>query len=197
MARPIYNTNQKTARERIKDTFWGMLSEMEYRHITVKELSKRAAVNPNTFYYHYETMDDLAINSFEEDKLTEIPDIILKGIVSGSQIRLQDSIENMMLNDRRKRLRYFARGDSPFLRQHFIHTMEEYWLSIMGISKEELSDGERLDFEFILYGVVSMIGNHLDEQDFNYLNSFPDRALGQGIIQTLENLIKRDNGLVK
>lgn len=197
MARPIYNTNQKTAKERIKDTFWDMLSKMQYGHITVKELSKRAAINPNTFYYHYETMDELAIDAFEEDKLTEIPDIIFKGIVSGSQIQLLNSIKNIMLNDRWKRLRYFTRDDSPFLRHHFIHTVEEYWLSIIGISKEELTDDERLDFEFILYGVVTMLGNHLDEQDFNYLISFPNRALGHGIIQTLKNLIKKNNRLIK
>ena len=42
MARPKANTNERTALERIEDTFWQLLSEKNYEKITISELSKKA-----------------------------------------------------------------------------------------------------------------------------------------------------------
>ena len=43
----------------IQDTFKEMLCEMDIERITVKELTDRAMINRKTFYFHYDTIEQL------------------------------------------------------------------------------------------------------------------------------------------
>ena len=43
----------------IKSTFEELICEMDYGHITVTELCRRAKINKKTFYYYYPTLDQL------------------------------------------------------------------------------------------------------------------------------------------
>ena len=43
----------------ILSTFEEMLEEKNFDHITVTELVKRCDISPNTFYYHYQDINDL------------------------------------------------------------------------------------------------------------------------------------------
>lgn len=189
MARPAYDNSQLTAKARLKESFWKLLSETNYSHITVKKLSALAQVNPNTFYYHYNTMDDLALDALNDEKLYEIPSIIRTKILSDNQISLGEALEYIVINERWKRIRLFIISDSTILQQHFYNTMEQFWLSFIGVPKENLSEADYLDFTFILHGAISIIKMQTEHYNLDFLKSLPDRALGQGIIQTLENLI--------
>ena len=189
MARPAYDNSQLTAKARLKESFWKLLSETNYSHITVKKLSALAQVNPNTFYYHYNTMDDLALDALNDEKLYEIPSIIRTKILSDNQISLGEALEYIVINERWKRIRLFIISDSTILQQHFYNTMEQFWLSLIGVPKENLSEADYLDFTFILHGAISIIKMQSEHYNLDFLKTLPDRALGQGIIQTLENLI--------
>ena len=189
MARPSYNNTQPTAKERLKEAFWRLLSENNYSNITVKKLSALAQVNPNTFYYHYVSMDDLAFDALNDEKLHEIPSIIRTKILSKDQISLSAALEYITIEERWKKIRLFITSDSTILHQHFYDTMEQFWLSLIGVNKESLSEADYLDFTFILHGAVSIICRQTEQHNLDFVKSLPDRALGQGIIQTLENLI--------
>lgn len=189
MARPSYNNAQPTAQKRLKDAFWKLLSESNYSHITVKKLSTYAQVNPNTFYYHYNSMDDLALDALNDEKLYEIPSIIRAKILTKNQISLGEALEYIAIGERWQKIRLFITSDSTILHQHFYNTMEQFWLSLIGVSKEKLSAADYLDLTFILHGAMSIINIQTEQYDFDFIKSLPDRALGQGIIQTLENLI--------
>lgn len=189
MARPAYDNSQLTAKARLKESFWKLLSETNYSHITVKKLSALAQVNPNTFYYHYNTMDDLALDALNDEKLYEIPSIIRTKILSDNQISLGEALEYIVINERWKRIRLFIISDSTILQQHFYNTMEQFWLSLIDVPKENLSEADYLDFTFILHGAISIIKMQTEHYNLDFLKSLPNRALGQGIIRTLENLI--------
>lgn len=189
MARPAYDNSQLTAKARLKESFWKLLSETNYSHITVKKLSALAEVNPNTFYYHYNTMDDLALDALNDEKLYEIPSIIRTKILSDNQISLGEALEYIVINERWKRIRLFIISDSTILQQHFYNTMEQFWLSLIGVPKENLSKADYLDFTFILHGSISIIKMQTEHYNLDFLKALPNRALGQGIIRTLENLI--------
>lgn len=49
----------RRTKEAIRETFKEMVCEMPYEKITVKEIAERAKINRNTFYLHYETIDDV------------------------------------------------------------------------------------------------------------------------------------------
>ena len=53
-------------KENIKNTFNKMIIDMDYKNITVKELTDRAKISRKTFYLHYETIDDLLKELQEE-----------------------------------------------------------------------------------------------------------------------------------
>ena len=42
-----------------------LLEKKEYEFITIKEICEKAGVNRSTFYLHYETIDDLLIETIE------------------------------------------------------------------------------------------------------------------------------------
>ncbi len=46
-------------RKAIRDAFCSMIMEMDYSEITIKELARRAMINRNTFYLHYDSIDAL------------------------------------------------------------------------------------------------------------------------------------------
>lgn len=50
---------------RMDEAFLELLGEKDPPFITVKEICRRAGVNRSTFYLHYETIDDLLVESIE------------------------------------------------------------------------------------------------------------------------------------
>ncbi|MBP2652241.1 MAG: TetR family transcriptional regulator [Firmicutes bacterium] len=50
----------------IRQTFYEMLSEMDYEKISIKELTKRACINRRTFYLHYSFLDELLEEFMDE-----------------------------------------------------------------------------------------------------------------------------------
>ena len=46
-------------RKSIREAFCEMIMEMDYQDITIKDLTKRAMINRNTFYLHYDSIDSL------------------------------------------------------------------------------------------------------------------------------------------
>lgn len=188
MARPAYSTDQPTAKTRIKEAFWQLLSSSGYSQITVKRLCAAAQVNPNTFYYHYGSMDDLALDALNDEKLYEIPTFISDRMITKNQNVLSEALKYIAINKRWQRIRLFVSSDSTILRQQFYDTMEQFWLSLIGAQKEELTEADYLDFSFILHGAMAIIDKQTEQYSFDFIKSLPERALGQGIIQTLENL---------
>ncbi len=50
----------------IKDTFWEILEEKPYNKITVQDIVNRCRVNRNTFYYHFQDIPTLMVDSIED-----------------------------------------------------------------------------------------------------------------------------------
>ena len=50
----------------IKETFWEIPEEKSYNKITVQDIVNRCQVNRNTFYYHFQDIPTLMIDSIED-----------------------------------------------------------------------------------------------------------------------------------
>ncbi|MBQ6315907.1 MAG: TetR/AcrR family transcriptional regulator [Oscillospiraceae bacterium] len=191
MARPAYQQNEATAKEKLKAAFWELLTETSYRRITVKLLTERAKLNPNTFYYHYDTMDALALDALNDEKLSEIPSVIRSHLLQDRGLSFGDALQYITVGDRWKKLRLFINSDSVTLQQHFYNMLEQFWLSLIGVEKNQLSAADALDLTFILHGAISIIRLQAEEYRFDFVEALPERPLGIGIMQTLENLIEK------
>ena len=75
----------------IQSTFREMLCEMDYKDITIKELTARACINRKTFYLHYSSLDDL---------LAELQDEIIQKFV-------EEDISYRNRDDIRRSIRFF------------------------------------------------------------------------------------------
>ena len=60
MPRPRRDSEILPAKERLENAFWELLSEREYRKITVTDIVRTADVNRNSFYYHFTGLPELA-----------------------------------------------------------------------------------------------------------------------------------------
>ncbi len=190
MARPAYRGAEPTARERMREAFWALLEREGYGRITVKALASQAGVNPNTFYYHYGSMEDIARDALDAEKLSEIPEAIRDSANPGS-LPLADALSYVAVGGRWRRIRLFVASDSPVLRRLFYEAFEGFWLSLLDVGKDDLSDEDALDLAFMLNGAMGVIALQGDDYDMGYLRSLADRPLGRGLIETLARLAAR------
>ena len=59
----------KRTKELLTDTFWELLEEKAYSKITVNDIVSRCDVNRNTFYYHFQDIPSLMINSMKNGRM--------------------------------------------------------------------------------------------------------------------------------
>ena len=61
----------------MREVFWELLEEKPYSAITVKLITQRAGVNHNTFYYHFQNIDDMAMRFFVGNVPTKLVDMVV------------------------------------------------------------------------------------------------------------------------
>lgn len=90
-AEPKPDLRIQRTKDAIREAFKSLVMELPFEKITVKAIADRARINRNTFYLHYETVDDL-----------------LREIQSGYQTRYVETIKNLdYINDTGKLVRAF------------------------------------------------------------------------------------------
>ena len=82
----------------IRKAFLDLLREKDYHSITVSDIAKKAMINRKTFYFHYETKDDLYDEILNDtlDKFTSTH--IIRGL-RGVDVSKQNYIINEFLHD--------------------------------------------------------------------------------------------------
>ncbi len=191
MARPAYRGDRLTARERLREGFWDLLASEGYNRITVKAISHAASVNPNTFYYHYANMEELAKDALDAEKLSEIPSAIRDNLGAGDQPPLGEALAYLAVGERWKRIRLFVSSESPVLHRLFYDTFEEFWLGLIGVRKGDLSKEDAYDLSFVLHGAMSVIALQSEDYDMSYITSLPGRPLGRGVLAAIEQLVEK------
>lgn len=187
MARPRKDASGKTALQRLEYAFWDTLSQQPYSQMTIKAISARAGVNHNTFYYHYESLDDMAQRLFEKNLLHELPVAIVSALhaedpVAGALNLTPDEM------DRLEKTRLFARSGSPFLTGLLRESIKRAWFETLGVEEGGLSASELLDIDFVLGGELAMLQQASVPIDGETLAAFAARPLGRGIFAMVSGL---------
>lgn len=181
MARPARGSGP-SAVERLTGAFWAMLAETPYADIKVVPLARRAGASPNTLYYHFGCMEDLARHALE----AELDAGLVRRILAGSGPDGDGDVGR-----RFSRVALFARSDSADLTSMLAASLRALWLAEAGVSEGELDDAERRDLAFIFGGVVAMLGDDSLDTDRTRMESFPSRPLGRGAVETMAALAGR------
>ena len=66
MARPRKNQGD-SAEQRIKDAFWSLLEQNDLKDITVSMITASAKCNRGTFYYHFDSLEELIDTVINEE----------------------------------------------------------------------------------------------------------------------------------
>lgn len=187
MVRPRYDAPGPNATERLIGAFWDMLARMPYGSITISGISREAKVSPNTLYYHFDGILDIAQTAIA----SELSDEIAGAVVDQAEKRgaglaglLGDSRNAM----RAERIRLVAASGSSQLTSMLVDMLKRKWCDLAGIAPNELSFEEEMDLDFIYGGVVVVLASSRIEDGFEALAGFFERPLGEGIVATMANL---------
>lgn len=188
MPRPRYETGEKTARERLEDAFWECLAEKPFEKITVADVTKLAAVNRNTFYYHYEDMNDLARTVAAETALEpELVKYIFTQVLQGGGSEVLKRIPGI---DQRADRVYLLAGkhSNVELRQMLRDALIGVWSKAFDVDFDELDQEGRIAVEFVLGGIMAIIAYRGDGGSSFELRDLYDFGLSRDVMRIMRHV---------
>lgn len=160
MARPRKDEAGPSAKDRLEEAFWLLLEEVPYKDITVRALTERARVNHNTFYYHFENIDEMALNLTSKNVPHELVELV-SSLIKGQDIatKFGDFANNAGLELRFKRLQLLLRHGGSQLIELGKRRIVPQCLSILGVDINALSAADRARMTFMMGGVIALISS--------------------------------------
>lgn len=166
MPRPCLDCDTPSAIQRMIDTFWQLLSERDYRSITVTDIVRRANVNRNSFYYHFNKLDELAYRAIH-DEVSRSP--LLQSGGAGNVPDLQHWRrhvgELISTDEERKRTGRLTMivgpHTDPVLYSAFHDNEREALLLVLGLTPEDVDSRTDLMLDFIIGGILGMLNRWL------------------------------------
>lgn len=197
MGRPRKDQTGVSARDRLAQAFWELLEEQSFSDITIGQLSRRAGVNHNTFYYHFNNTEDMARTLFMENLEPQLllsitpfePHVKEKPGYSFHELVAGDAPDELI--ERFHKMRVFARDQSPFMQRLLKEQMLETWLSMSGRAHESLTRQECLSLIFVLGGITAL-ASQLQTGDMRYeMETFAAGSLGSFIFDWLTDFVNQ------
>lgn len=190
MPRPKKSKQDEMAITKIEKAFWHLLETEEYSNITVLRISQESGTNRNSFYYHYQNIDDLAHKAFMRNASNDISNTLIAALLSHScsdNEQAASSIDPTVLRHS-KRIMLCARCESPYL-NHLVHDLlQKIWFDAMSIKEELLSAEERVQVRFIFAGLVAVLGSQEIKDCPLLMSTLSHTEIGRSFIATLERI---------
>ena len=186
MGRPRYAEGDTTARDRLAEAFWEQLEAVPFERMTARGVAAAARVNHNTFYRHFDSLEDMAGKLFDDITLADVPPML---VAATSQGTLAEAVGNVVPNpEALQRAVLFARSGSALLTKLVREKLTNTWLAAAGMRAEDLTDAQRIDVDIIFGGIVSAMGDPFIQPDASFIAKTMTRPLAQAMISTLAGL---------
>lgn len=162
MPRPRLDCDTPSAIQRMINTFWQLLSERRYRNITVTDIVRRANVNRNSFYYHFNKLDELAYRAIH-DEVNRSPLVQSggNGHVPDLQHWRKHVGELISTEEERKRTERLTMivgpNTDPVLYQAFHDNEREALLAVLAREPEDVDPRTDLMMDFIIGGIMGIL----------------------------------------
>lgn len=190
MARPKRIEGEPTARQRMEEAFWKTLADMPYHKMTSREVCKRSGVSHNTFYYHFENLDDMARRMLDGLFTPELP-LALLSMVDGDR-KASIGIEGVPeLQQRLSKMRLLVSSGSTELVVLVQSNVLKAWFKTLGVKKSELSQEDLIDLTFVVGGITALLGSGIVPSDPSDIASFAEREVGRGVIRKMDAIARR------
>lgn len=187
MARPSYQRDEQTARERIVEAFWRMVEDGPYDKVSVRGLVRESGVNKNTFYYHFEDVEDLARQA-TRDVLEPALLLELLSMMQDGTAHIQARFHNPDFAKRIARVRTVARAKgTPELLDKLKEAIADAWATARGFAICDLDEPQRIALEFALGGIMSVLAHTNGDGS----EPTPDQVIASSVPQAAMVLFER------
>lgn len=164
MARPKKTQEGPSAVERMEQAFWDLLEEKPYSKITVGEVVKRAQVNRNAFYYHFDNLDELANYALENVIPYELYGQLFAVDQSDSTPIREFAQDEEMLNRTSKLRIAVGKHGSGELLAKTQKMAAEAVLQRNNLVEEDLTKEELLTIKFVMGGITAVANANLGNE---------------------------------
>lgn len=162
--------------------------------MTARTLASRAHVSPNTIYYHFDCIFDVARCAAEEELSSELALFLISPEWKDSSA-LASLLSDPSNAKRFERIRLVAASENAQLTTLLTEAVKGKWLDAVGVDEESLSVEQSQDLRFIFRGAIDLLASLESGSDLAALPTFFDRPLGMGVRETLMNLMLEDRAL--
>lgn len=183
MARPKKNAHEPSAQDRIAAAFWHQLSVMPFSQMTARGIATEAGVNHNTFYRHFDSIEDLAKRLFDASIFSALPSALLAAR-GADEVAAAVAASRIGPTDMTKAALY-ARSGSNLLIGLVRDALERAWLDAVGVEEDSLNDGQRADLSIIFGGIVAAMADARIKPSPEVFAGVMSRPLGEGMRATL------------
>ena len=156
MARPPKNAEGPSATERMESAFWDCMGEMPFSEITVRDIVGRAKVNRNSYYYHYDSMWDLAQAAIEHAKFAALARVLLGDSPASDEDDADVAASQAKVGFDHLRMLAGENGNQRLL-EDAKHAVVNEWLGLFGLDAAVLPDELRSSIDFVFGGVTALL----------------------------------------
>ncbi len=187
MARPKQGEGI-TAQQRLEKAFWELLEEAPYTSITIAGISQRAKVNHNTFYYYYDSLDDMVEHLLSENLIPKLPAQIIQNLAADTFIP-NEYIDNEDVRFRFKRICLLSGANStPWIVDRVKQNIMDIWLASANLTRSMLTHDEEIALCFIFGGMLSIIGEYGQAGDLSAFRSIANGPIGAGLTTVIRQI---------
>lgn len=161
MARPPKNAQGPSATERMELAFWDCLKTMSYDEITVRDIVDRAKVNRNSYYYHYDSMWDLAKGAIQHTSLASFARAVLDGTdETVTEAEASSAFEHLSV--------LAGENGNQRLIDDARQIVVTEWLSLHELELDTISGSLKQTIDFVFGGIVALLASN-DTSDLGVL----------------------------
>lgn len=158
MARPPKNAEGPSATQRMEMAFWDCLKEMPYSDIVVRDIVDRAKVNRNSYYYHYESMWDLAQASVLHAKFTDLARLLMSQKTFNPDNPVREFSEEAQKGFEMLQILSSENGNQRLL-ENAKTVITEEWLAMFGCENVLISKRTESEIDFVFGGITAMLAS--------------------------------------
>lgn len=124
--------------------------------MTARTLASRAHVSPNTIYYHFDCIFDVARCAVEEELSSELALFLISPEWKDSSA-LASLLSDPSNAKRFERIRLVAASENAQLTTLLTEAVKGKWLDAVGVDEESLSVEQSQDLRFIFRGAIDLL----------------------------------------
>ena len=187
MARPKEGIGP-SAQQRIEEAYWALLESMPHEKITIGQLCTKAHINHNTFYYHYQSIDDLVNQILERLVVSPSHISFISHLFRTDELpSLFELFSQAHILSRLEKIRIVVGPHGThWMKKKCEEAVLTIWFNLFKIDQTKLSQETHALLTFHLGGILALFSSEVSPEElFAFLRSEKAREYAQILLSIL------------